>query len=44
MTNAEMLNTASNEQTYMLIGSLILLLGAAALVPAVRLARKVEQA
>ncbi|WP_255299146.1 MULTISPECIES: hypothetical protein [Bacillus] len=37
-------NTASNEQTYMLMGGLIVLLGAAALVPAVRLARKVEQA
>lgn len=44
MTNAEMPNTASNEQTYMLIGGLIVLLGAVALVPAVRLARKVEQA
>ncbi|EOO71516.1 cell wall anchor protein [Bacillus mycoides] len=44
MTNAEMPNTASNEQTYMLIGGLIVLLGAAALVPAVRLARKTEQA
>ncbi|MBO1579772.1 cell wall anchor protein [Bacillus sp. XF8] len=44
MPNAEMPNTASNEQTYMLIGGLIVLLGAAALVPAVRLARKVEQA
>ncbi|WP_410984287.1 cell wall anchor protein [Bacillus cereus] len=44
MTNAEMPNTASHEQTYMLIGGLIVLLGAAALVPAVRLARKVEQA
>ncbi|EJR48914.1 hypothetical protein IIM_04091 [Bacillus cereus VD107] len=44
MTNAEMPNTASNEQTYMLIGGLIVLLGAVALVPAMRLARKVEQA
>ncbi|PEW86994.1 cell wall anchor protein [Bacillus cereus] len=44
MTNAELPNTASNEQTYMLIGGLIVLLGAAALVPAVRLARKTEQA
>ncbi|PGZ12830.1 cell wall anchor protein [Bacillus cereus] len=44
MPNAEMPNTASHEQTYMLIGGLIVLLGAAALVPAVRLARKVEQA
>lgn len=44
MPNAEMPNTASNEQTYMLIGGLIVLLGAAALVPAVRLARKVEEA
>ncbi|QUG86545.1 LPXTG cell wall anchor domain-containing protein [Bacillus nitratireducens] len=43
MTNAELPNTASNEQTYMLIGGLIVLLGAAALVPAVRLARKTEQ-
>ncbi|PQZ55474.1 cell wall anchor protein [Bacillus sp. MYb209] len=44
MTNAELPNTASNEQTYMLIGGLIVLLGAAALVPAMRLARKTEQA
>ncbi|PHB16302.1 cell wall anchor protein [Bacillus pseudomycoides] len=43
MPNAEMPNTASNEQMYMLIGGLIVLLGAAALVSAVRLARKVEQ-
>ena len=42
--NAELPNTASNEQTYMLIGGLIVLLGAAALVPAMRLARKTEQA
>lgn len=44
MTNAELPNTASNEQTYMLIGGLIVLLGATALVSAVRLARKTEQA
>ncbi|MDR4899898.1 LPXTG cell wall anchor domain-containing protein [Bacillus mycoides] len=44
MTNAELPNTASNEQTYMLIGGLIVLLGAAALVTAVRLVRKTEQA
>ncbi|HFK1497439.1 TPA: cell wall anchor protein [Bacillus paranthracis] len=44
MTNAELPNTASNEQTYMLIGALIVFLGATALVPAVRLARKTEEA
>ncbi|PFZ34341.1 cell wall anchor protein [Bacillus wiedmannii] len=44
MPNAEMPNTASHEQTYILIGGLIVLLGAAAVVPAVRLSRKVEEA
>jgi hypothetical protein len=44
MENAEMPNTASNEQTHMLFGGLIVLLGAVALVPTVRLARKTEQA
>lgn len=43
MPNAEMPNTASHEQTYMLIGGLFVLLGVAALVPAVRLDRKVEE-
>lgn len=43
MASAQMPNTASNEQTYLLIGSLVIFLGAAALIPAVRIVRRSEQ-
>ncbi|PHC35521.1 cell wall anchor protein [Bacillus toyonensis] len=43
MASAQMPNTASNEQTYMLIGGLIALVGTLALIPAVHVVRKSEQ-
>ncbi|MGQ0421634.1 cell wall anchor protein, partial [Bacillus sp. HC-Mk] len=43
MASAQMPNTASNEQTYLLIGSLVFFLGAVALIPAVRIVRRSEQ-
>ncbi|WP_459501256.1 cell wall anchor protein [Bacillus sp. C1] len=43
MANAQMPNTASNEQAYMLVGGLIALIGTIALIPAVHVVRRSEQ-